>query len=138
MPFAARPRLREQPSRWSRLAPCRETSSGLVPARVTPRPASVRRRALPRGSPAPCWDAPALLVRDGPTPFVLEDASGRAQELLLPGVILDRVEALATAEVGDFDVGLHAGQDDPQFVGRGPRPTLPILADRWSFSSSSS
>jgi hypothetical protein len=39
----------------------------------------------------------ALLLGVGSTPLVLEDAGGRAQQLLLPGVILGRVEPLATA-----------------------------------------
>src|SRR5262249_33270474 len=79
-----------------------------------------------------------LLQGLGTASLVLEDAIGRAQQLLLPAVDLDRAEALAAAEVGDLDARLHPGQDDPEFLGGAPLPPRPVVAHRWSSRSSSS
>src|SRR5690349_17315961 len=73
-----------------------------------------------------------------PASLVLEDADCRAQKPLLPGIKLHGVEPLAATEVGDLDLALHPGQDDPQLLRRTPLASLPISAHRWSSRSSSS
>src|SRR5262249_41352018 len=73
-----------------------------------------------------------------PASPVLEDADRRAQEPLLPGIILHGVEPFAATEVGDLDVALHPGQDDPQLLRRTPVASLPVSAHRWSSRQSSS
>ncbi len=78
-----------------------------------------------------------LLLAVGPTPLVLEHAGRRTQESLLPGVVLHRIESLASTEVGDLDVGFHVGQDDPRVVGGGPGSTLRVSVRRESSRLSS-
>jgi hypothetical protein len=64
--------------------------------------------------------------------------TGRAEQLLLPGITERRVETLAAAEVGDLDDRPHPIRDNSQLVRGAPLPSLSVRAQGRSSRFSSS